>query len=208
MSNMEEKLQEMMDTIRSTQRKLKADFTEQISKLKREVTVEQESSSQEVVKKLNKLTYHFQRKGNEAQYLFNSLVEDHLESTKKELAKQTPENDMQTAIVKRVKICIDEGTKVIEVCQEHMKLWINQSWDGQLWRPTKITSLRLTLRTERGFTKPKEKPKGYQNKNEHCPQQQPRGKYPPRGQWRTLCRVPRGEQQETRVLGCALFAPE
>ena len=91
----------MMDTIRSTQRKLKADFTEQISKLKREVTVEQESSSQEVVKKLNKLTYHFQRKGNEAQYLFNSLVEDHLESTKKELAKQTPENDMQTAIVKR-----------------------------------------------------------------------------------------------------------
>ena len=90
-----------MDTIRSTQRKLKADFTEQISKLKREVTVEQESSSQEVVKKLNKLTYHFQRKGNEAQYLFNSLVEDHLESTKKELAKQTPENDMQTATVKK-----------------------------------------------------------------------------------------------------------
>ena len=187
---MEEKLQEMMDTICSTQQKLKADFTKQISKLKREVTVEQESSSQEVVKKLNKRTYHFQRKGNEAQYLFNSSVEDHLESTKKELTKKTPENDVQTAIVKRVKICIVEGTKAIEVCQKHMKLWINQSWDGQLWRPTKITSVCLTLRTKRGFTKPKEKPKGYQNKNEHCPQQQPRGEYPPRGQWKTLCWVP------------------
>ena len=122
MSNVEEKLQEMMDTICSTQQKLKADFTEQISKLKREVMVEQESSSQEVVKKLNKHTYHFQRKGNEAQYLFNSSVEDHLESTKKELTKQTPENDVQTAIVKRVKICLDEGTEAIEVRQKHIKL--------------------------------------------------------------------------------------
>ena len=122
MSNMEEKLQEMMDTIRSTQWELKADFTEQISKLKREVTAGQESSSQEVVKKLNKRTYHFQRKGNEAQYLFNSSVEDHLESAKKELAKLTPENDVQTATVKRVKTCLDEGTKAIEVRQKHIKI--------------------------------------------------------------------------------------
>ena len=88
----------MMDTIRSTQRELKADFTKQISKLKKEVMAGQESSSQEVVKKLNKCTYHFQRKGNEAQYLFNSSVEAHLESTKKELAKLTPESDVQTTI--------------------------------------------------------------------------------------------------------------
>ena len=124
---MEEKLQKMMDTIRSTQRELKADFTEQISKLKREVRVGQESSSQEVVKKLNKRTYQFQRKGNEAQYLFNSSVENRLESAKKELTKLTPASDVQTAIVKRVKTYLDEGTKAIEVCQKHKKLRIDQS---------------------------------------------------------------------------------
>ena len=61
---MEAKLQELMDAIQSTQRELKADFSEQISQLKKEVTAGQESSSQEVVKKLNKRTYQFQRKGN------------------------------------------------------------------------------------------------------------------------------------------------
>ena len=59
---MEAKLQELMDMIQSTQRELKADFSEQISQLKKEVTAGQESSSQEVVKKLNKRTYQFQRK--------------------------------------------------------------------------------------------------------------------------------------------------
>ena len=45
-----------------------ADFSEQISQLKK-VTAGQESSSQEILKKLNKRTYQFQRKGNEAQDL-------------------------------------------------------------------------------------------------------------------------------------------
>ena len=91
----------------------------------------QESSSQEVVKKLNKHTYHFQRKGNEVQYLFNSLLEDHLESASKELAKLTPaESDVQTAIVKRVKTCLDEGTKAIKVRQKHTKIvdWSKLGW--------------------------------------------------------------------------------
>ena len=47
----------------------------------------QESSSQVVVKKLDIST--FQRKQNETQNSVNSLVEDHLESTKKELGKFT-----------------------------------------------------------------------------------------------------------------------
>ena len=119
---MEAKLQELMDAIQSAQRELKADFSEQISQLKKEVTAGQESSSQEVVKKLNKRTYQFQRKGNEAQYCFNSSVEDHLEAAKKELAKLTPEGEQQTATVKKLKTCLDEGIKAIEVCQKHIKI--------------------------------------------------------------------------------------
>ena len=146
---MEEKLQEMMDTICSTQWKLKADFTEQISKLKRKVTAGQESSSQEVVKKLNKYTYHFQRKENEAQYLFNSSAEDHLESAKKELTKLTLVSYLQTAIVKRVKTCLDEGTKVIEVHQKHIQI-VDQSELGwtivAAYKDDKLTSKRKAER--------------------------------------------------------------
>ena len=64
----DEKLQELMDAIQASKRDLQKDFTDQISKLKSEVTAGQESSSQEVVKKLNKRTFQFKRKGNEAQY--------------------------------------------------------------------------------------------------------------------------------------------
>ena len=119
---MEAKLQELMDAIQSMQRELKVDFSEQISQLKKEVTAGQESSSQEVVKKLNKRMYQFQHKGNEAQYSFNSSVEDHLESAKKELVKLTPEGEQQTAIVKKLKTCLDKGIKAIEVHQKHIKI--------------------------------------------------------------------------------------
>ena len=49
-------------------------------------------------------------------------MEDHLESAKKELAKLTTESDQQTAIVKRAKICIDEGIKAIEICKKYNKI--------------------------------------------------------------------------------------
>ena len=50
----EEKLQKFMNAIQVSKQDLQKDFTEQMSKLKNEVMAGQESSSQEVVKKLNK----------------------------------------------------------------------------------------------------------------------------------------------------------
>jgi len=61
-----------MEAIQTTKSDLKADFNEQMAKLKYDVMASQECSSQEVVKKLNKRVYQFRRKGNEAQYAFNS----------------------------------------------------------------------------------------------------------------------------------------
>ena len=50
----EEKFQELMDAIQVSKHDLQKDFTDQMAKLKSEVMAGQESSSQEVVKKLNK----------------------------------------------------------------------------------------------------------------------------------------------------------
>ena len=81
--------------------------------------VRQESLLQEVVRKPNKWAYQFQQKGNEAQYSFNSSIEEHMESTKKEAANLTPANKQEKAIVTKGKSCLDEGIKAIEVYQKH-----------------------------------------------------------------------------------------
>ena len=118
----EAKFQQLMEAIQTTQKDLKTDFSAQISKLKKEVTAGQESLSQEVVKKLNKRAYQFQRIGNEAQYAFNLSIEEHIESAQKEVAKLTPANEQEKAIVTKAKNCLDEGIKAIEIRQKHIKI--------------------------------------------------------------------------------------
>ena len=118
----DKKFKQIMEAIQTTKSNLKADFNDQMVKLKQDVTASQECSSQEVVKKLNKRVYQFRRKGNEAQYAFNSTVEEHMSVAKKELAKLPAEDEQEKAVVKRLKTCLDEGIKAIEVRQKHIKI--------------------------------------------------------------------------------------
>ena len=93
-----------------------------MSKLKSEVTAGQESSSQEVVKKLTKRTYQFKRKGNEAQYTFNTTVEEHIDAARKELGKLNPVEENDKAILKKTGELLKEGIKAIEVRQKQIKI--------------------------------------------------------------------------------------
>ena len=86
------------------------------------MTVNQESSSQEVVQKLNKRAYHFQKKANEAQFNFNSTLEDHISTVKKELKKLKPTSEQSVTTVKNVNTHLDEGMKAIEVRQKHIRI--------------------------------------------------------------------------------------
>ena len=97
----DEKFQELMDAIQTSKQDLQKDFTDQIVKLKSKVIAGQETSSQEVVKKLNKRSYQFKHKGNEAQFVLNTTVEEHFDAARKENLK--------------------EGIKVIEQRQKHIK---------------------------------------------------------------------------------------
>ena len=118
----ESKFKELMDAIQASKQELQVDFLSQISKLQHDVTTSQESSSQEVVKKLNRRAYQFQKKGNEAQFNFNSSVDDHISAAKKELKKLTPTGEQDRAIIQNVTNHLDEGTKLIEVRQKHIRL--------------------------------------------------------------------------------------
>ena len=118
----DEKFQELMDAIRASKQDLQKDFTDQIAKLKSEVTAGQETSSQEVVKRLNKRSYQFKRKGNEAQFVFNTTVEEHFDAARKELGKLNPTNEHEKDIVKKTAEHLKKGMKAIEVRQKHIKI--------------------------------------------------------------------------------------
>ena len=118
----DEKFQELMDAIHASKCDVQKDFSDQILKLKREVTARQESSFQEVMKKLNKYSYQLKRKANEAQYAFNITVEEHIDAARKELGKMNPTDEHEKAIVKKTGDLLKEGMNAIEVWQKHIKI--------------------------------------------------------------------------------------
>ena len=86
----EEQFQRLLDAISASKKDLQAEFTDKLAKLQKEVTAGQESSSQEVVEKIQKRSYQFRRKGNEEQFKFNASVDEHLGAAKKELSNHRP----------------------------------------------------------------------------------------------------------------------
>ena len=116
---MGEEIQQILSAISDLDKK----FSSSIAKLQKEVTTGQEETSQEVVKRITKRAYQFQKKGNEAQFMFNSTVEEHIETAKKEMAKVLPlaAADQKTALTKAMTE-LNEGTKVIAVRQKHIKI--------------------------------------------------------------------------------------
>lgn len=74
------------------------------------------------MKKLNKRTYQFKKKGNEAQYSFNTTIEEHIDAARKELGKLDPTEEQDKAIVKKVGDYLGEDMKAIKVRQKHIKI--------------------------------------------------------------------------------------
>ena len=74
------------------------------------------------MKKHKKRTYQFKRKGNEAQYTFNTTVEEHIDAARKELRKLNPVEEHNKAIAKKTGKLLKEGIKAIEVRQKHIKI--------------------------------------------------------------------------------------
>ena len=78
------------------------------------------------MKKLNKcicvLTSSKERKGNETQYISNTTVKKHNDTTRKELGKMNPMEEHEKAIVKKTGELLKEGMKVIKVRQKYIKI--------------------------------------------------------------------------------------
>ena len=107
----DDKFQRLLDAIDASKKDLQTEFSTKITKLQQEVTAGQESSSKEVVQKIQKRAYQFRRKGNEEQFKFNSAVEEeeHFDAAK-ELGKLEPRGEAEKKIVEHMKAHLDEGT--------------------------------------------------------------------------------------------------
>ena len=101
---------------------LQTEFSDKLAKLQKEVTARQGSSSQEVVEKIQKRSFQFCRKGNEEQFKFNALVDEHLGAAKKELGKLELRTKEEQKIVARSKAHFDKGRKEIAVRQKHIRI--------------------------------------------------------------------------------------
>ena len=87
---MDKKFQQIMDVIQSSKWEMQEELLSKLGKLQEEVTSGQESALQEVVKRIEKQSYQFRRKGNEAQFKFNASVGEHMGAAMKELGKLAP----------------------------------------------------------------------------------------------------------------------
>ena len=98
-------------------------FFSTIAELKNEMMAGQVSASQEVVKRIDKHCYQFQKKGNEMQFLFHNRVDKHVDSARQELMKVMPgATDKQQLTIKKAVLELDKGLKVIAMRQKYIRI--------------------------------------------------------------------------------------
>ena len=109
----EDHFKKLMDTITGGKREMEDKFAASVDKLRRKVMASQEDASEEVVTNLKQRSCQFRRKGSEAQFQFNSSVEDHVQFAKQEIAKLTPTDAKDQTIVIKATLHLDQGLQAI-----------------------------------------------------------------------------------------------
>ena len=116
---MGEEIQHVLGAINALNKK----FFSTIAELKNEMMAGQVSASQEVVKRIDKHCYQFQKKGNEMQFLFHNRVDKHVDSARQELIKVMPgATEKQQLTIKKAVLGLDKGLKVIAMRQKYIRI--------------------------------------------------------------------------------------
>ena len=82
----------------------------------------QEKTSHDLAQRINQSNCQSKRKGNKVQFNFNASVEESVSSACRELKKITPTGDKQKEALKKADIFLDEGMKLMEKRQKHIKV--------------------------------------------------------------------------------------
>ena len=143
----------LMDAITGMKREIKEKFSTSLEELQRKVTANQESSSEEVVSKLKQRAYRFKRKGNEAQFVFNSSVEERIHSAKRELMKLTTPDPRDQTIVRKATLQLDDDLKAIACQQKHIKIADCSELGWQVVAAYEIDELALDSKDEKRLFK-------------------------------------------------------
>ena len=115
-TNMEEKLASQQAQLDKLQQELAA------------TAANQSSSSRDVMAKLNKRSYQFKRKGNEAQFSFNESVDEHIDAAKRQLERVPTTNEAAKQSLKRAVEELDQGKEAIHIRQKHIRIADQSDW--------------------------------------------------------------------------------
>lgn len=141
----EAKFKQLIDAISDLKKEVREEITSCLSKLHKGVLDKQESASMEVTKMIGKRSHPFQKKGNEAQFNFNTEVEEQMEAAKEELAK-IPPSDLVSA---RGMNCIERSTK------STLKWQTTSSLDGLLSPFMRVMSSLTTRMMRKDYLRQK-----------------------------------------------------
>ena len=118
------KFTQIVDELRKSRdeaRQSRQEFKKKLADLQKEVTSVQEKTSKELVQKITKSSYQFQ-KGHEKQFSFNSGIEESIAAARSELAKLTPLGEKEQEALKKASASLDEGAKALATRQKHIQL--------------------------------------------------------------------------------------
>ena len=118
---MEEILQSR-DEARQPRQEFETQLTLQLTDLRKDVTETQERTSQELVQRMSKSSYQFQKKGHERQFEFNSNIQSSIAAAQSEVAKVTPTSEKEKETLLKATKALDEGAKALATRQKHIQL--------------------------------------------------------------------------------------
>ena len=126
LSNMEEKLDQLLALVGELKKALESDKVEMVQRLdqlEQDVATNRDMSAQRMVKKIRRdRSYEFKREGNEKQFLFNDELKDRIEAASTHLIKLKPASKPDTAALKVAIKELQEGAKAIHTRQKLIRI--------------------------------------------------------------------------------------
>lgn len=116
------------DAITASKISTEVQFTFKLDKFQQEVATNQASCSQEVKTKLNKRPYQFKKKGDEAQFLFNELIDEQIDAVKRQLDFVSTSDKATKQALKRAVSELDQCMETIRVRQKCIRIANQSDW--------------------------------------------------------------------------------
>jgi len=111
-----------MAEIQKSKTDMEKHFAAMVADLKHKVSTAQEKTSLDISWQIACSSYQFKKKSHEHQYMFNAELKDAFLAVKMELDRVDATTLEDQALIKKVKLQLDEGLKALATRQKFIKI--------------------------------------------------------------------------------------